>query len=260
MPRNYSIATVKQLFGQASSCAHPECSTPLVFEEHNKRTVIAQIAHIRSESKIGPRHQADYKDVDEFENLLLLCGVHHPPVDQHESVYPVVELLKWKQAQVSSAAGGTKLSEAEAKGFVRLTSEEREAITEIARAAARVVFRCETGRRSMQDVVDSHKEAMHLRAQQESGGGGFDDSEAWRQRFRDALLPHHARIEDALEELYLNVAVLEMMSDVLAAPALQIRAYAQQASEWVGYDDAFARHVEAVAVARAHLWLAAHGN
>jgi hypothetical protein len=46
MVRNYSLLTVKTLFAQASSCAYPGCDEPLVLEDRNVTTVVAQIAHI----------------------------------------------------------------------------------------------------------------------------------------------------------------------------------------------------------------------
>jgi hypothetical protein len=97
VPRAYSQLTIKTLFGQASSCAHPGCSAPLIFTERGVSTVIAEIAHIRSESVEGPRHDATWVgDINGSENLLLLCGTHHKPVDWHESIYSVDELERWK--------------------------------------------------------------------------------------------------------------------------------------------------------------------
>jgi hypothetical protein len=77
----------------------------LIFEDRDRLTVVAEIAHIRSGSPKGPRHDPRYPDelVNEEENLLLLCGTHHKPVDDHESVYPVSELLEWKRRQVAAA-------------------------------------------------------------------------------------------------------------------------------------------------------------
>jgi hypothetical protein len=40
--------------------------------------------------------------IDSEENLLLLCGIHHKPVDDHESVYTIEELVGWKTQQVAS--------------------------------------------------------------------------------------------------------------------------------------------------------------
>ncbi|NUL24929.1 HNH endonuclease signature motif containing protein [Streptomyces lunaelactis] len=103
MARSYSEKTIKLLFGSASRCAYPECPEPLVFKDRGRLTVVAQVAHIRSEMPNGPRHELNYDPalLNSFENLLLLCGKHHPPVDQHESVYAVEELEEWKAAQTA---------------------------------------------------------------------------------------------------------------------------------------------------------------
>ncbi|MDI3409273.1 hypothetical protein [Streptomyces cavernicola] len=111
MGRSYSEKTIKLLFGSASRCAWPECPEPLVFKDRGRLTVVAQVAHIRSEQPNGPRHVPDYEPVNGFENLLLLCGKHHPPVDQHESIYSVEELEEWKAAQ--TAQSGRVLPEGE---------------------------------------------------------------------------------------------------------------------------------------------------
>jgi hypothetical protein len=93
IPRSYSLTTIKTLFGEASTCAHPECDEPLIFTERGRNTAVAEIAHIRSETPGGPRHDSGYAgEVNGSDNLLLLCGKHHRAVDRHESLYSVAEL------------------------------------------------------------------------------------------------------------------------------------------------------------------------
>ncbi|WP_327038107.1 hypothetical protein [Micromonospora maris] len=100
MPRSYKDRTLKLLFGTAAHCAYPGCASLIIFEDRGLLTPTAQIAHIRSESPEGPRHDPAYTgDINGFENLLLLCGLHHPPVDQHDSAYTIEELLEWKEQQ-----------------------------------------------------------------------------------------------------------------------------------------------------------------
>jgi len=75
----------------------------LIFPDREKSTVVAEIAHIRSESPDGPRHDPNYnEDVNGPSNLLLLCGKHHRPVDRHEELYEIEELEAWKTAQQES--------------------------------------------------------------------------------------------------------------------------------------------------------------
>ncbi|MCX2948801.1 hypothetical protein [Lentzea sp. NEAU-D7] len=106
MARDYSLQTIKLLFGRSNRCAYPECSEQLVFSDRDLLTVAVQIAHIRSETPRGPRHDPDYEeDVDGEANLLLLCGKHHKHVDDHASAYSTEELLTWKQQQVAQGTG-----------------------------------------------------------------------------------------------------------------------------------------------------------
>ncbi len=95
--------------GEASACAYPGCDEPLIFADRDKKTAIAEIAHIRSEKPGGPRYDAIYTDdIDGPDNLLWLYGKHHKPVDRHESTYAVAELEGWKAVQKSTAGSGTR--------------------------------------------------------------------------------------------------------------------------------------------------------
>ena len=111
MARNYRLPTIKELFAKASTCAYPDCQEALVFEDPARgvRVIAVQIAHIRSEKPNGPRYDSSFDQtlINESENLLLLCGKHHPAVDQNESVFTAEELLEWKAAQVATATGVT---------------------------------------------------------------------------------------------------------------------------------------------------------
>jgi hypothetical protein len=84
---------------------------PLVFidEERDVREIAVQIAHIRSPKADGPRHDPCYPrdKLNSDVNLLLLCGVHHHPVDRNGSKYTTEELLAWKKAQIAEGGGFT---------------------------------------------------------------------------------------------------------------------------------------------------------
>jgi hypothetical protein len=61
-------------------------------------TVTGRICHIRSASAKGSRYdpsQTD-KERDGFENLVLLCGMHHDVIDKNETVYTADVLLGMK--------------------------------------------------------------------------------------------------------------------------------------------------------------------
>ncbi len=78
-----------------------------IFEDRVRgvRTVSAEIAHIRSGSQQGPRHVPGFDAVNEPENLLLLCPLHHKPVDEKASVYTIEELEEWKEQQIACGVG-----------------------------------------------------------------------------------------------------------------------------------------------------------
>ena len=113
---SYSEPILKLLFATARTCAYPTCQTQLVFVDESRgvREIAVQIAHIRSEKSNGPRHDPSYPvdRLNSFENLLLLCGVHHHPVDRNESKYTIADLTEWKEAQLKSG-GGFQLEDSE---------------------------------------------------------------------------------------------------------------------------------------------------
>ncbi|GHE54725.1 hypothetical protein GCM10018785_25180 [Streptomyces longispororuber] len=124
MGRSYTEKTIKLLFGTATHCAYPGCNSRLIFKDRELYTPTAQIAHIRSEKTNGPRYDASYPpaSINGFENLLLLCGEHHPPVDRHESTYSVDELLEWKSQQ--SQQGERQVAGAELAAIERILNRE----------------------------------------------------------------------------------------------------------------------------------------
>jgi hypothetical protein len=101
--------TARLLFGSASRCAFPNCTTLLTHRFEEIRTIGVEIAHIRSAKPRGPRHVPGYEAVHEFENLLLLCPTHHKMVDDHPDAFPIEMLEGWKEIQVGQV--GTDLSD-----------------------------------------------------------------------------------------------------------------------------------------------------
>jgi hypothetical protein len=106
---NYTLPTLKLLFATARTCAYPGCATALIFNDEGRGVweIAVQIAHIRSPKRDGPRHDPDFPSerLNSPENLLLLCGVHHHPVDRNGSQYTTEKLLEWKENQVIEGGG-----------------------------------------------------------------------------------------------------------------------------------------------------------
>lgn len=101
--RNYSQKTLKLLFAKSGNqCAYPGCSTRLVVDatEQSKGQVIGEICHIYPHGKKGPRSQQHSKpeDIDNPENLILLCPTHHVLIDKQPESHAIENLQKWKRS------------------------------------------------------------------------------------------------------------------------------------------------------------------
>lgn len=279
MSRNYSLPTVKALFGEASSCAFPDCGAPLVFRDRGQITIVAQIAHIRSEQQGGPRYDAAYPAdlIDQHENLLLLCGTHHPPVDRHESLYPVSELLEWKRNQVAAADGGIGISDAEARRFARLSEEEKQAVAQVARLARRSSIAAERAQRAI-DQVDAALRAATRQAQlrigpvyeadEKGGRTGIShrlrlpevEQRTFREARDDAVASGQQSTEAAVEVLAEELAVLQMMGgEGLSTAARRVGLVALGLIHSVGDGGLVSAQQEALDTAVERLWSAANG-
>jgi len=73
-------------------CAFPGCSTSIVLKDG---TLMGKICHIKARNPKGPRYDDAQSDEERngFDNLILLCGVHHDIVDADPKQF-TVELLK----------------------------------------------------------------------------------------------------------------------------------------------------------------------
>lgn len=277
MSRTYSLVTIKTLFGEASACAYPDCSEPLIFSDRGKKTVIAEIAHIRSEAAGGPRYDASYiGDVDGPDNLLLLCGKHHKPVDRHESTYTVGELEAWKLAQQASAGGGTQLTEADLLSFAVLDDESRRVLFDIARLTQRVIRLNASGNEALKQQRERfEKERLLLwtRSAPLNDEGEFDSSqltdpdgfrvpEGRAQQQHTQLMaiwrPYQSRIDNGLLALEEEFAVLKMtLRGPIADAARDVFVQAQRAGHASDHPEERARNLEG---SLRRLWKIARGE
>jgi hypothetical protein len=85
-----SVRTRKLLWGRAGDCcAFPQCRQRLTVDQLDAATgeefptVVGEEAHVRSSRPDGPRHDPDFDPglLDDYQNLILLCPVHHSMVD-----------------------------------------------------------------------------------------------------------------------------------------------------------------------------------
>lgn len=92
-----SVPTVKRLFALSGNvCAFPQCPTPVIDPESG--VVIGEVCHITAREEGGPRYDHSQTDDERnaFENLVLMCSVHHKIIDTSVEMYPVERLQEIK--------------------------------------------------------------------------------------------------------------------------------------------------------------------
>jgi hypothetical protein len=133
--RSYSQTTIKILFAASGNqCAFPECTNPVIAPgtPESDAAVVAQICHIYAVSDNGPRGKpgltADERNSPD--NLILLCGHHHPLVDKQWQTYPADLLKAWKKSHEAKFQQGTaeslKLQDSiQQLGFLQTYSDQQ---------------------------------------------------------------------------------------------------------------------------------------
>ena len=89
------------LWGRAANhCAFPECQTELVVDatETDDESLVGEECHIVGKSSDGPRGESPLtaEQRDKYNNLVLLCSVHHKVVDDQSGEYTVNRLHEIK--------------------------------------------------------------------------------------------------------------------------------------------------------------------
>ena len=104
--------TVKRLFAVSDNqCYFPNCNTPLVDEESG--TVTGEICHIKGKKQGSPRYDPKQSDEERhgFDNLLLMCPLHHKVIDDDPDSYTVYRLENIKKNHEKSNIGGEEPSD-----------------------------------------------------------------------------------------------------------------------------------------------------
>jgi hypothetical protein len=101
-----SIKTNRMLWGRAASrCSLPECRRELVVDPlgSDDPSLVGEAAHIVAEQPDGPRGHSSLslEQRNTYENLILLCNVHHKQVDDQVN-YFTVERLTFIKAEHES--------------------------------------------------------------------------------------------------------------------------------------------------------------
>lgn len=95
------LKTRKKLWGRAANrCAFPNCKRELVMDatETDDESIVGDECHIIARSSSGPRGDSTLKkdQRNNYNNLILLCKVHHKLIDDQENKYTVSKLKKMK--------------------------------------------------------------------------------------------------------------------------------------------------------------------
>lgn len=93
-----TAATIKRLFAVSrNGCAFPRCTVPIVDAASGK--VTGRICHIKARQPGGPRYDESQSETERhaFENLILLCPIHHDVIDSDLASYTVERLTAMKR-------------------------------------------------------------------------------------------------------------------------------------------------------------------
>lgn len=96
-----SIKTHKMLWGRSGNmCAFPGCKQSLVADETSTDdpSVVGEEAHIIARKEDGPRgkNELPLERRNYYDNLILMCGVHHKIIDDQTETHTVEKLKEYK--------------------------------------------------------------------------------------------------------------------------------------------------------------------
>lgn len=101
-----SPKVIKRLFAlSGNKCAFSGCTSRIIGESG---VVLGQVCHIKAHKPEGPRHDPGQSMVERhaFENLILMCSVHHKVIDDEFDKYSVQELLRIKREHENREPAG----------------------------------------------------------------------------------------------------------------------------------------------------------
>jgi hypothetical protein len=129
------LATRVAIWGRAGGrCSDPQCRRILIYrpDEAADPSLIGEVCHISAKNHGGPRYDENYPEEfrDSYDNLLLMCRIHHKVIDDHPEIYPIEKLRVIKvdhEAWVDSKLSGKErdVRSAREKYSVLLATIER---------------------------------------------------------------------------------------------------------------------------------------
>lgn len=101
-PMGITLKTHKILWGKSGNrCSFPDCKVELVMDESetDNPSVIGQEAHIVGKKINGPRGEStmSIEERDKYDNLILLCSIHHKLIDDQPNTYTIEKLVDFKK-------------------------------------------------------------------------------------------------------------------------------------------------------------------
>ena len=92
-----NLKTHKLLWGKSGNkCAFEDCRNDLIADETetDDESIIGDEAHIVARKENGPRgiSKLSPEDRDKYDNLILLCRIHHKIIDDQHKFYTVEKL------------------------------------------------------------------------------------------------------------------------------------------------------------------------
>jgi hypothetical protein len=153
-PRDYSAGTRAALASlSGGTCYFPGCATPIIEFVDGEPITNYDIAHIR-DARPGNRYDASMTDDQRrsFENLVLLCTVHHKVVDKVQPRrYPSAELQRWKSEREVTVKGGLRALRGVSEE--RLEEMLRQAVASVAPGPAPVHLDLSMGEDEFEEAV-----------------------------------------------------------------------------------------------------------
>ncbi len=114
---NISDVDLKKLWGKAAGrCSFPECPNNCIsFFEKSGDIILGEMAHVMPQSSNGPRGTQGVVGSDTYENLILLCPLHHRTIDKAPNDFPGDLLRGWKyehELKIEEALASPQFSDA----------------------------------------------------------------------------------------------------------------------------------------------------
>lgn len=243
-------AMAKQLYGTTSKCGEPDCPEPLIRIVDGRRTLNSRIAHIQGSAPDGPRADPwmTCDEVNDFDNLIVLCLFHADEVDQHVDEFPKEMLREWKaraladHEQLQHPVNLTDHELSEAVATVTRSSVATGALVELAKAIQSLRLAALRSRSAPQASWDRFQRQRDAR-ERERVIWDAETGERLRAELspRDPLLlAYQDEATEALNEVY---AEIRPRADRVVEAAAGVAAAADMGPEALGWLE---RSVEAV--------------